>query len=249
MRFGLIGYSLSHSFSQKYFTDKFLKLNLPYTYSLFSLEKISLFPSFLQQNPDIKGLNVTLPYKRSIIEYLDELTAEVKQIGAVNTIKKLSNGKLKGYNTDVIGFTKAIEQVTQNKTFERAILIGNGGASKAVYYALQHVYRCEDIIVACRSPQLSHELFIEELSEDMISSADIIVQCTPVGMYPNTEQMLMIPYYALHQGQIAMDLVYNPEETYFIRYAKQQGCTVASGLTMLYTQADASFEIWTEQEQ
>lgn len=249
MHFGLIGFPLSHSFSQKYFTEKFNRLGLPYSYSLFPLQDISLLPSLFNTNPLLKGLNVTLPYKQSVIPFLDVLSHEASLIGAVNTIKKLSDGKLKGYNTDVIGFTKAIEQVTQNKTFERAILIGNGGASKAVYYALQQIFRCKNIIAACRSPQLSHELFIEELSEDMISSADMIVQCTPVGMYPDTEKMLMIPYYALHQGQIAMDLVYNPEETYFVRYAKQQGCTVASGLTMLYTQADASFEIWTEQEQ
>lgn len=248
MHFGLIGYPLSHSFSQKYFTEKFLILGLPYSYSLFPLQDISLLPSLFHNNPLLKGLNVTLPHKQSVIPYLDELSPEAVSTSAVNTIKKLSDGRLKGYNTDIIGFTEAIKQVTPHTFFERAILIGNGGASKAVYYALQHVFRCENIIVACRSPQQSYELFIEELSEDIISSADIIVQCTPVGMYPNTEQMLMIPYYAMHPKQVVMDLVYNPEETYFVRYAKQQGCTVASGLTMLYTQADASFQIWMQKE-
>jgi shikimate dehydrogenase len=246
-QFGLIGYPLSHSFSQKYFTEKFQKLGLNYSYSLFSIQDIHSFPLLIKENPAIIGLNVTLPYKQSIISYLDELSPEANQTGAVNTIKKLANGTLKGYNTDIIGFTKAIEQVVSNPVFERAIIIGNGGAAKAVYYALQNIFNCENIIVACRTPQQSHELFIEELSEDMIASADIIVQCTPVGMYPNTDQMLMMPYYALHTGQVAMDLVYNPEETYFVRYAKEQGCTVASGLTMLYTQAEASFEIWTQE--
>jgi shikimate dehydrogenase len=248
MQFGLIGYPLSHSFSQKYFTEKFGKLALPYSYTLFPLQDINLLPSLFNTNPLLKGVNVTLPYKQVVIPYLDELSAETQQIGAVNTIKKLSDGKLKGYNTDVLGFTKAVQQVAPSTLFERAILIGNGGASKAVYYALQYIFRCENIIVACRNPQKSHELFIEELSEDMINSADILVQCTPVGMYPNTEQMLMIPYYAMHPQQVVMDLVYNPEETFFIRYAKQQGCTIASGLTMLYTQAEASFEIWMQKE-
>jgi shikimate dehydrogenase len=245
-QFGLIGYPLSHSFSEKYFTEKFQKLGLPYSYSLFPVQDIHLFPALLKENSSVIGLNVTLPHKQSIIPYLDVLSPEANQTGAVNTIKKLPDGRLKGYNTDITGFTKAIMQVVSNPAFERAIIIGNGGAAKAVYYALEHIFNCENIIVACRTPQQSHELFIEELSEDMVASADIIVQCTPVGMYPNTDQMLMIPYYALHTGQVAMDLVYNPKETYFVRYAKEQGCTVASGLTMLYTQAEASFEIWMQ---
>lgn len=247
MQFGLIGYPLSHSFSQKYFTEKFQRLGLSYTYSLFPLQDISSFPLLLKENPSLKGLNVTLPYKQKIIPYLDEVNPEIRQIGAVNTIKKLSDGTLKGYNTDLIGFVTAIKQVVPTVFFERAILIGNGGASRAVYYALKYIFRCENIIVACRTPQQSHELFIEELSEDMVGSADIIVQCTPVGMYPDTEQMLLIPYYAMHRNQVVMDLVYNPEQTYFIQYAKKQGCIIASGLTMLYSQAEASFQIWTQE--
>lgn len=247
-QFGLIGYPLSHSFSQRYFTQKFQKLQLPFTYSLFPIENIELFPTLIKENPLLKGLNVTLPYKQAILPYLNELSDEVLSIRAVNTIKKLSNGKLKGYNTDSIGFVKAIKEVAPDRYFDKAILIGNGGAAKAVYYALHHLFRCENIIVACRNPQLSYELFIEELTEDMVSAADILVQCTPVGMYPNVDQMLMIPYYALHSKQVVMDLVYNPEETHFVRYAKQQRCTIASGLTMLYTQAEASFQIWVNEK-
>lgn len=248
MHFGLIGYPLTHSFSQKYFTEKFLKLGLNYTYSLYPLQSITQFSSLIKETPLLKGLNVTLPYKQKVITYLDHLSPEAAQTGAVNTIKKLSDSTLKGYNTDIHGFTQAVMQVAPNHFFERAILIGNGGASKAVFYALQQNFKCKDIIVACRSPQQSYELFMEELSEDMIYAADIIVQCTPVGMYPRTDEMLMLPYYAMHSGQVVMDLVYNPEQTHFVRYAKEQGCTIVSGLSMLYTQAEASFEIWMQSE-
>ncbi|MCS7029183.1 MAG: shikimate dehydrogenase [Bacteroidia bacterium] len=246
MHFGLIGYPLSHSFSQEYFNQKFKLLGLPYRYSLFPIEKIEEFENISKQHFDLKGLNVTLPYKQSILKYVDIVSKEVSEIGATNTLKKLPNGKWKAFNTDVTGFVQAIEKATDRKTFDRAIIIGNGGASKAVYYALQHHFSCSNIIVACRSPIKSHELFIHELSEDIVSAADILVQCTPVGMYPNVDDMLLLPYYALHSGQVVMDLVYNPEQTHFVRYARNQGCTVASGLQMLYAQADAAFEIWTQ---
>ncbi|MCS7076170.1 MAG: shikimate dehydrogenase [Bacteroidia bacterium] len=244
--FGLIGYPLSHSFSQEYFTKKFKSLGLNYQYKLFPIHSIDILSDILANNPNLMGINVTIPHKQNVLKHLDLISEEVKKIGAANTLKKLPDGRWKGFNTDVIGFVKAVEKVTEKKAFERSILIGNGGASKAVHYALTHHFNCQNIIVACRNPIASHELFISDLSEEMIAAADIIVQCTPVGMYPNVDNMLMIPYYAFHSQQIVMDLIYNPEQTHFVRYATQRGCTIASGLDMLYAQANASFEIWMQ---
>lgn len=242
--FGLIGFPLSHSFSKQYFTHKFEQEQLPYVYELFPISHIQDFQQLVQKEPVLRGLNVTLPYKQKILTYLSCLTPEAEAVGAVNTLKKLPNGTWQGHNTDVLGFVKAIQEVSPKTHFERAIVIGNGGASKAVQYALSQTFSCANIVVACRHPQQSHELFIEELAEYMLAAADIVVQTTPVGMYPNLNEMLMLPYYAMHNQQIVIDLVYNPEETLFMRYAKAQGCVLASGLTMLYAQAEAAYTYW-----
>lgn len=241
--FGLIGYPLSHSFSKKYFTEKFQKEAIKGTqYQNFEIENISLFKN-LTQAKNLCGLNVTIPYKQEVIPYLDELHTTAQKIGAVNVIK-LKEGKLIGYNSDYYGFINSLKKLInyplKNK---KALILGTGGASKAVKIALED----EDVSVQYVSRKKSkNTLSYSDLNKEIIENADIIINCSPLGMYPNIDSCPDIPYEYISGKHLLYDLVYNPEETLFMKKGKEKGAVVSNGLEMLILQAEKAWEIWNE---
>ncbi len=244
MQLGLIGKTLSHSFSKDYFEEKFEKLNLPsHSYSLFELDTIRDFPKLLEKNPELKGLNVTIPYKESIISYLDELSDEAREIGAVNTIKiSKEDGKLylTGYNTDVFGFRNSIKPFLKN-THERALILGTGGASKAIDFVLKNLGI--EILFVSRNP-VEGQIGYQDINEYVMQYHKLIVNCTPLGTFPNVNEKPNLPYKLLNDSHTLMDLVYNPEKTEFLKLGKLEGATVLNGLSMLQQQADGAWEIF-----
>lgn len=235
-RFGLIGKNISYSFSKKYFEEKFNSLNLNHhTYDLFDIDKINQVEEILALD-NLIGLNVTIPYKELIIPYLDNLSDEAKKIGAVNCIS-IKNGKKTGYNTDVFGFEQTL--ISQSKLLkENALILGNGGAAKAVKYVLEK-YHIPYTIVSRKS-----EINFDNLNEDLIKEHTIIIQCTPVGTFPNVEDCLNIPFGGSLKNVLAIDLIYNPEETKFLKECKKRGAKTINGLYMLHQQAEKAWEIW-----
>lgn len=241
--FGLIGKNIGYSFSRNYFSEKFEANGLTdYSYVNFDIPHITHFLSCVEDNPNLKGLNVTIPYKESIIPFLDELSEKAEEIGAVNTIAFTSRGTLKGYNTDFYGFIKAIQPLLESH-HEKALIIGTGGASKAVAYALEQL----DIEPFFVSRNAGHNILsYDQLDKEMFESFDIIVNATPLGTSPNIDECPAIPYEYFSAKQIAFDLIYNPEETLFLKKAKQQGAVTKNGLDMLIYQAERAWEIWNK---
>ena len=243
-QFGLIGYPLSHSFSANYFNTKFQELEITdCTYDLFPIEEIRHVELIFHSYPDLHGLNVTIPYKESIITYLDEIDPAAQKIGAVNCIK-IENGIKKGYNTDYIGFRNSLKPF-MSFLRKNAIVLGNGGSSKAVQYALQQMEF--EITVVTRNPtknQLSYAI----LTEELIANAGIIINTTPLGMYPNVQEKPDIPYSAIHEGQLAYDLIYNPDITQFLKSAEKNGAEKLNGMEMLKLQAEESWRIWNSNQ-
>lgn len=247
-RFGLIGHPLGHSFSKAYFTEKFKKEGLICEYLNFDIEEISLIKQVIADHPDLKGLNVTIPYKEAILPYLDELDAEAAEVGAVNTVKVFPNGRLKGYNTDILGIRAALQTAIQQcgnhdePMANPALILGTGGASKAVKYVL----RKNDIPFHLVSRTLGKGDFTyKELNPENIKEHRLIINATPVGMAPHTEEAPTLPYEAITPQHILFDLIYNPEETLFLKHGRQHGANTINGLTMLHVQAEASWSIWT----
>ncbi len=253
--YGLVGKKLGHSFSKDYFTKKFSDLNLDYSYQNIELENISDIIPFVKENKNLKGFNVTVPYKEEIIPFLDEIDVTAKEVGAVNTVKIYEDGRLKGFNTDVIGFEKLLEKTTrpQDHKTTSALVLGSGGASKAVQYVLNK--KSIPYKIVSRKPYLlgvrSEEFRIgyEELNITGFKPYSIIINTTPVGMYPNVNECLELPYSTIESHNVFIDLIYNPEETLFIKKAKAQGAAVYNGMTMLHEQAEASWRIWNENQQ
>ena len=234
-KFGLIGKNISYSFSQKYFTEKFRELKLPHTYEIFDIPNVEEFET-IARIPNLAGLNVTIPYKQLVIPYLDELSPEAEAVGAVNTIKILA-GKRTGYNTDVFGFAATLEK--HLKPYHRsALIIGNGGAAKAVAY----VFKQKQIPYQIVSRRL--DLNFENITSQTVSDSQIIVQCTPVGTFPANDESVDFPYEALSEKHLVIDLIYNPAETAFLRKAKSKQAETVNGLLMLEKQADKAWEIW-----
>ena len=240
-QYGLVGKNISYSFSRTYFTEKFRKANKKsHTYENFDIQEIFEFPGILKNNPDLKGLNVTIPYKEVVIPFLDKMSKNALKIGAVNTIKFLSNGKTKGYNTDFYGFRKSLKPLLQSH-HKKALVLGTGGASKAVAYALRLLEI--DYILASRKPS-EHTLLYDEIDASTFEEYQIIINCTPLGTSPNLEACPDIPYDYFTDRHIAYDLIYNPEETLFLRKAKQRGAVVKNGHEMLVFQAEKAWKIW-----
>jgi len=238
--YGLIGKSLSHSFSKKYFTQKFDNQGLTNCeYINIELESIEEFNEKIKELP-IKGLNVTIPYKETIIPYLDEIDEVAKEIGAVNTIV-FKDGKLKGYNTDAFGFKQSIKPFFKPQ-HERALILGTGGASKAVEFVLKQ-YGVE-VYFASRNKSNGNVLNWNEINQNVIKHHLMIVNCTPLGMFPNIDSKPPIPYAGLTNQHLLVDLVYNPKETLFMKIGKENGAKVINGLTMLEQQAEKSGELW-----
>jgi shikimate dehydrogenase len=242
--FGLIGYPLSHSFSQGYFTDKFKNGNFDARYLNFAIETIAEFPGLLNQHPYLAGLNVTIPYKQQIIALLDELDAEASEVGAVNVIKITWNGDkpfLKGYNSDVKGFMGSLEPLLK-PWHSKALILGTGGASKAVAHSLLKaglLYR-----MVSRDPQGASHVSYNDLTPEILSEYKVIINTSPVGMFPNVDDCPNIPYEALSNQHLVYDLIYNPQETLFMKKAADKGATVKNGLEMLHLQAEESWRIW-----
>jgi shikimate dehydrogenase len=243
--FGLIGYPLSHSFSKRYFTAKFEREGIEgCAYELFPLEEIGALPGLLERYPHLRGLNVTIPYKEQVIPYLDELDAGATAIGAVNTIKR-AEGRLFGYNTDVHGFDQSLRGFLQETGAKpgqlQALVLGTGGSSKAVAFALRQLgigFR-----FVSRSPGPG-ELSYQDLDAALIRQHGLIINTTPLGMSPQVESCPPLPYSALGPGHLLFDLVYNPALTTFLARGQAQGAAVKNGLEMLEMQAERAWEIW-----
>ncbi len=243
-KYGLIGRHLKHSFSPKYFSKKFEAEGIENaSYATFELADISEFPILLKEEPNLLGLNVTIPYKEEIIPYLHELSPIAKQVGAVNTIQ-FKDGLLIGHNTDIIGFEQSLVQCFKNRaTPKKALILGTGGAAKAVAYSLerlgilyQYVSRTKQDFCQC----------YDNLSDEMIKAHLLIINTTPLGMYPKLDQAPDLPYEAIGKEHLCYDLIYNPEQTRFLEYAAQQGAYISNGIAMLYAQAEAAWAIWQE---
>lgn len=243
--YGLIGYPLGHSFSRNYFTEKFKKEDINESYHLFPIDNIDLFLSVLEENKDLKGLNVTIPYKKDVISFLDETSEDVKHIGAVNVIRIYRDRdgkvvKLKGFNSDWIGFRDSLIPLL-HRDVKSALVLGSGGASKAIVFALGKL-GIKSKIVSRHSGD--DRLVYEQLSEKIIKDNLLIVNTTPLGMFPSVNTYPDIPYHYLTKDHICYDLVYNPEVTEFMKLSHKYGATVKNGLEMLYLQADEAWNIW-----
>ncbi|MCH5240922.1 MAG: shikimate dehydrogenase [Muribaculaceae bacterium] len=241
--YGIIGKKLGHSFSANFFNKKFKDEGINNSYELFPLPTINEFPSLLEQNPDLEGLNVTIPYKQEVIKFLDSLSEEALEIGAVNVIKFTQNNGLPyliGYNTDSIGFKESLMPLL-NPEIKKALILGTGGASKAVAYVLKNL-GFETTFVS-RSPK-EGQLGYNDLNEEIIKENRLIVNTTPLGMYPEIDSYPPIPYEYLTDKNICYDVVYNPEETEFMKRSKARGATVKNGIEMLHLQAIAAWDIW-----
>lgn len=241
-QFGLIGKTLKHSFSKDYFEKKFRELNLNgHSYSNFELEQIEKFPDLVKQHSDLKGLNITIPYKESILPLLDALSEEAKAIGAVNCIK-IDNGKTTGYNTDVYGFSQSIKPFLDNN-HERALILGTGGASKAVAHVLKKaglgIY-----FVTSGTKKSQNTFFYSEINDIVMNAFKLVVNATPLGMYPDVSGCPPLPYGYFSAQHLAYDLVYNPGQTVFLQKAGANGAITVNGLSMLQLQAEKSWEIW-----
>lgn len=242
-RFGLVGRNIDYSFSKDYFTERFRR-DQPsdYSYENFDISEVSLFPHIIANNPDLAGLNVTIPYKESVIPFLDKLSRKAQQIGAVNVIRFTKKRKLKGYNSDHYGFRKSLEPLLQPH-HKKALILGTGGASKAVAFALDEL----DILYTFVSRESKENtITYERINATTFDNYQIFINCTPLGTSPNTEAFPSIPYAFFTEKHIAYDLIYNPAETQFLKRAKKKGAIVKNGLEMLVLQAEKAWKIWNK---
>ncbi len=240
-KFGLIGKDIGYSFSKSYFTDKFESEGLPHAYQNFDIDSVDDFTDIIKNIKDLKGLNVTIPYKETILSFLDKLDEKAKDIGAVNTIKITENGSLIGYNTDYYGFIKSIEPYLKTH-HKKALILGTGGASKAIAYALKKLGIEYNYVSRTASNNAIYTY--QTLSEEIIGEHHIIINCSPLGTYPNTNICPQIPYDAITKSHLLYDLIYNPNETKFLTIGKLKGATICNGLEMLKSQADRAWKIW-----
>ena len=242
--FGLIGYPIAHSFSKRYFSDKFLKEGIEDShYELFPLKEIGELPALIRDYPNLKGLNVTIPYKELVLPYLDGIDKSAEEVGAVNAIK-IDSGKLYGYNTDVYGFEKSLNQFLNEghlKSIQKVLILGTGGASKAVKYVIKKLGKQYSLV--SRNSKKG-DLTYKDLYEKTLSDYQLIINTTPLGMAPKTDTFPDLKYNLLDSNHFLFDLVYNPEKTVFLIKGKKQGCLIANGLPMLHLQAEKAWEIW-----
>lgn len=238
--FGLIGKNIDYSFSRNYFQEKFKREQLAYSYLNFDINNINQFPNILKNNNKLIGMNVTIPYKESIITYLDDLSPEARDIGAVNTIKVTKNGKLIGYNTDYYGFQKSLKPLLTKK-HTSALILGTGGASKAIAYALKD-WNIHTLFVSRTAKE--NILSYEEITKEIIDTHTLIINTTPLGTYPNINSFPAIPYSFLTSNHLLYDLTYNPSNTMFMQKGSVSGAQTSNGYEMLIGQAEKAWEIW-----
>lgn len=242
-RFGLLGRNINYSFSRGYFTEKFEKEKLEgYTYENFDIPTIESFLDIIKNNDHLSGMNVTIPYKEAVLPFLDKLSKKAIKIGAVNTIKFTKKGKLKGYNTDYYGFQKSLETLLESH-HKKALILGTGGASKGVAFALEEL----GIDYTFVSRQASEKVLgYNQITDLIFDEYQIVINSTPVGTSPNTDASPEIPYEFFTKKHIAYDLIYNPAETQFLKKAQHQGAKTKNGLDMLIFQAEKAWSIWNK---
>jgi len=242
-QYGLIGKNISYSFSKKYFAEKFALGNLvDCSYENFDLQSIEEFPTLITNNPNLKGLNVTIPYKEAVIPYLSKLSKTAAQIGAVNVIRFTKKGKLKGYNSDYYGFMKSLEPLLEPH-HKKALILGTGGAAKAVAFALDQL----GILYTYVSREEKEGMIdYDRINATTFDNYHIIINCTPLGTSPDTKSFPLIPYNFFTEKHIAFDLIYNPEETQFLKKAKKKDAVTKNGYEMLELQAEKAWKIWNK---
>lgn len=248
--YGLIGYPLTHSFSKRYFTDKYQREGITETqYELFEIDSLDKLPDLLKNTPDLRGLNVTIPYKKDVIAHLDDLDDEsAERIGAVNTIKIFADGSTKGFNTDYYGFRQSLTEWLDRRgeacSNFKALILGDGGAAKAVKVALQDL-QMEYKVVSRKKSETT--LLYEDLDEEIMSTYLLIINTTPLGTFPNLEGCPAIPFEFVTKSHYLYDLVYNPAETTFLKNGTQKGAVTQNGMKMLELQAEKAWDIWTSE--
>lgn len=242
--FGLLGKNIDYSFSIKYFLDKFEREKISDAlYKNFDVPDVDCFLQIIKKNTALEGLNVTIPYKEEIIPYLDKLSRKAEDIGAVNCIKITKKGQLKGYNTDAYGFEKSLGPLLKPH-HKKALVLGTGGVSRAVAYVLRE-YGISFKYVS-RVPTKTDQIQYSDISKEMMQQYNLIINCTPLGTFPNTEECPELNYLNFSDKHIAFDLIYNPSETKFLRLAKERGAIVKNGYDMLVFQAEKAWEIWNK---
>ena len=242
-QFGLVGKNISYSFSKNYFTEKFSTEHfIGCSYENFDIQTIEEFSSIIKNSPNLKGLNVTIPYKESIIPFLDKLSKKATEIGAVNVVRFTKKKKIKGYNSDYYGFGKSLKTVLK-PNHKNALILGTGGAAKAVAYALK-MLKIEYTFVS-REPS-EKTIDYNRINETTFDNFQIIINCTPLGTSPNIDAFPPIPYDYFTEKHIAFDLIYNPKETVFLQKAKSKGAIIKNGYEMLVFQAEKSWKIWNK---
>src|SRR5574344_887556 len=247
-KYGLIGYPLGHLFSKNYFNEKFENEGINAQYINFEIPQITNLTEIIDSNPDLRGFNITIPYKEKVISYLDSISTEARAIGAVNVVRVTHKGNkvvLKGYNSDVIGFTKSIEPLLES-CHKKALILGTGGASKAINYGLKSL-GLETVFVS--RYERPGTIQYDKITSDIIKEYNVIVNCTPCGMYPHTDECPQLPYEAMDTNALLYALIYNPAETLFMKKGAAKGAVVKNGLEMLLLQAFASWEFWNGKEQ
>lgn len=239
-KYGLIGKRLDYSFSKTFFTFKFEQEKRKDTYHNFEIDDIDDLPKLIEANSELRGLNVTIPYKESVIPLLDSVDKEAAEIGAVNTIRFLKDGRLKGYNTDHYGFAKSLADLLPIKE-RTALILGTGGASKAIHYVLDTMnFDTKVVSRKAREGQLSYD----DLDRSVMGQYFLIINCTPIGTFPEVNACPNIPYHHLGSDHVLFDLVYNPKETEFMKRGFIRGARVSNGLKMLEYQAKKAWKIW-----
>lgn len=246
-QFGLIGYPLAHSFSQRFFTNKFEQERINARYDKFEIERVDQLLDVLKNNSDLVGLNVTIPHKQAVIPFLSDISDEAKAIGAINVIQVKTdsdgNHSLKGYNSDVYGFINSIRPLLDPAIHTQALVLGTGGASKAVVYGLNQLGVQTQLVSRKRS---EHTIAYEDLDQAVMAEHKVVVNCTPLGTFPKVEEAADIPYHWLTTEHLLFDLVYNPEVTEFLKRGQQQGAIIKNGGEMLELQAIKAWEIWNQ---
>ena len=239
-KYGLIGNNIDYSFSKTFFNSKFKKEESNDSYENFDISDLSQLSEVLLKNPKLKGLNVTIPYKESIIKYLDRIDSNAQKIGAINTIKITAERKLIGYNTDYIGFKESLNNLLPISK-KKALVLGTGGASKAIVYALKSLnYKVTQVSRVKKEGITTYA----ELNKEVMIQHQLIINCTPLGTFPNIDQYPSIPYQYVTKNHLMFDLTYNPLETMFIKLSKEQGARISNGLKMLEFQAEEAWSIW-----
>lgn len=240
-QYGLIGYPLKNTFSEQYFNSKFLSLGLmDYSYHNFPLTSLDELPALFEHHPNLKGFNVTIPFKEQIIPMLTQLDETARLAGAVNCVKINETDKI-GYNTDVYGFEQSLLPFIEGKTITGALILGNGGAAKAVKAVLEKTGIKHTTVVRKPSPET---LLYTDITKNILQQNNLLINCTPAGMFPNTDEFPPVPYEWVSNQHLAYDLIYLPVETGFLKRCKQQGAETKNGLEMLHLQAEKSWEIW-----